>query len=373
MRAVTPAFLDTLRGSHRVYYRATVCDTFQTGVAPTGTDIPVMGGTFTVDGNADLRSSLTLVTDGTRMWPRFASDLFAPYGNEVFIEIGILHAYIEYVGLGYLRIQAPSQDDVPDGPITLTCEDRMAAIKQARLLAPRSFTAGTTLGSIVTSLVTEVYPSAVIEWDDNTDTTTLARMVIVEEDRFGFIDDLVKARGKIWYFDYRGVLVIKDLPDESSPVYEINSGYRGVLVTMSRFLTREGVYNAVVALGEGGDTETPAYGVSLDNTPSSPTYFYGRFGQVPRFYSSPFIATNPQAITASATLLRRQLGLPYVIDFGAVPNPALEPFDPVLVRYSDRDAPETHVLEQITLQLTEQAPMTATTKEKRLTLIGTVS
>lgn len=373
-RPVSNAFLAALTGSHQLSFRATVLDTFQTGVSPTGgVDVPVLGGSVTHDGSAALRSSLDLTTTGFRQWPRRVTDSYAPYGNEIYIEVGVRHREVEWVGLGYHRIREPDQQTVPDGPIRLECDDRMAAIVDARLLAPRQFTAGTTLGAVVSALVTEVYPSAVIEWDDATDTVALARKIVAEEDRYQFLKDLVESHSKIFYFDHRGVLTIRSLPDPTMPVYDIRHGRGGVLVSASRRLTRDGVYNAVVATGEGGDTTTPVRGTATDNNPDSPTYYLGRFGKVPRFFSSPLLATNAQAAAAAATLLRRQLGLPYVVKFGAVTNAALEPYDPVTVHYGPNDAPETHVLERLTIPLAEGTPMTADTKQQAVTLIGSVT
>jgi hypothetical protein len=110
--------------------------------------------------------------------------------------------------------------------------------------------------------------------------------------------------------------------------------------------------------------------LAVDSNPDSPTYWSGPFGKVPRFYSSPFITTTVQAQSAAASILRQSLGLPYSVDFSLVPNPALEPLDPVLVRYSNRDAAETHVIEQLTVPLVASAAMTATTREQTLIAIG---
>jgi hypothetical protein len=246
----------------------------------------------------------------------------------------------------------------------------MAGIIDGRLLAPTQFEAGTTLGFVFDTLVHEVYPDAVIEWDDATDTTTLARSAITTEDRFAFLDELVKAQGKIWYWDHRGALVIKNIPDPDAPAVEVGAGAGGVLLELSRKLSREGVYNAVVATGEGADTATPARGVAVDSNPSSPTYIHGRFGPVPRFYTSSFLASDDQAFNAASALLRRNLGLPYSVDFSAVPNPALEPWDAVKVRPDYNGGPETHVIESLTIPLTQDAPLTVTTREQTLVLIG---
>lgn len=376
MRPVSAAWEPTIRGSHRMLVRATVCETFQTGVSPTGTEIPILAGSVTVDGTQAIRSTLDLTTagtfdDGRRAWPKSGDQLLlAPYGNEIFVERGLFYSddLVEYCPLGYFRIQTPDQDDSPDGPIRVVAQDRMAGIVEARLLQPVQFMAGTTLGVVVNTLITAIYPDAVIEWDDATNLLTLDRTVITEQDRYGFIDDLITSRGKVWYWDHRGVLTIKDLPDATTPVYTVDNGRDGVEVSVTRHITRDGVYNAVVATGEAGDTQTPVLGIALNLDPDSPTYYNGRFGKVPQFYSSPLLTTDGQALAAATTLLRKKLGLPYSVKFGTVANPALEPYDPIRVR--QRDGAEMHVLQSLTIPLVEDTPMTAQTKEQTVVLIG---
>lgn len=375
MRPVSDAFLTTLRGSHGAPARARICTTYQTGTDPDGTDIDITTGTVRLDGTADIRGVADVTVDGTGLWPDRADDLLAPYGNEIFIERGVAlgGGSVEWVSLGYFRIQAPAQDRPENGPIRIEARDRMAGLIDGRLMAPVQYTAADTYGDVVTELVTEVYPGSTITWDDTTNTQPLGRALIAEEDRHGFLDGLVTGLGKIWYWDHRGILVITDPPDPGTPVWDVNAGTGGVLISASRQLTRERVYNAVVALGEALDGTQPARGVAIDNNPDSPTYFYGRFGPVPRFYSSPFLTTDVQAQSAATSLLRQQLGLPYNADLTAVPNPALEPWDPITVRYSASGAAETHVLETLTIPLTAEAPMTAATREQTVVLIGTAS
>lgn len=374
MRPVSEAFLRSVKASHPMVARARVCPTYQTGTNPPGTFIPILGGDVRLDANAQIRSTLDITTDGHKMWPETAGALLAPYGNEIYVERGIQYSdgLAEYVGLGYHRIQTPEQDDPPDGPIRLECRDRMAGIVDARLLEPVQFLAGSTLGGIVATLVREVYPLAVIEWDDNSDTAMITRPVIAEDDRYEFLDRLIAARSKIWYWDHRGVLVIKSVPDPLTPVFEVHAGTGGVLVSVNRRLTREGVYNAVVALGEATDTAAPVRGVAIDNKATSPTYFYGRFGPVPRFFTSSFLTTDIQAFNAAEAILRRQLGLPYAIDFRAVANPALEPWDAVSVRAARSEGRRTHVLQTVTIPLVPKTPMSAATREQSVVLVGSL-
>lgn len=367
---MSSAFLAAIRGSHAVAVQARVCTTWQEGTDPDGTEIPVLDGEVELDGTAEIRSTVDLTTDGTGMWPRRAADLLAPYGNEVFIRRGVAltGGSVEWVSLGYHRINTPEQNEPVDGPIRIEAVDRMAGIVDARLLRPVQFPASTTYGGIVEQLVTEVYPDATIDWDDAAESDTLARAVIVEEDRYGFLHETVTALGKIWYWDHRGRLQIKSPPDPADPVFTVNSGAGGVLVSLARKLTREGVYNVVVASGEGGDTLAPVRAVRADVNPQSPTYVFGRFGPVPRFFTSPLITTKPQAQAAATAMLRQQLGLPYEIDFEMVPNVALEPADPV--RIETRDGAETHILQRLRIPLVAEQPMAGTTREQTVVLIG---
>jgi len=370
VRPVSDRFLAALRGSHKACFQALVVAAGQTGTSPTGTEVPILGGDVQVDAKAAIRSTLVLSTDGDGTFPGSASDDFAPFGNEVFVRRGIEFGggSVEWVSLGYFRINSVEQDDAPDGPLRVAGQDRMSGLIEARLLAPVQFAATDSYGTVVDTLVTEVFPWATVEWDDATDTDLLARALIAEEDRWGFLDELVTGKGKIWYWDHRGILVIKDAPDPEDVVWQCNAGAGGVMTSLSRDLSREGVYNAVVATGEALDTTAPPRAVAVDDNPDSPTYWEGDFGKVPRFYTSPFITTDGQALTAATAILRQNLGLPYNVQFGQVPNPALEPHDPIAV--NSGVGAELHVIERLTIPLDVDTEQVGTTRQQTLVVIG---
>lgn len=377
MRGVSDRFLETLRGSHKMVARARVCTTFQTGNNPTGTEITISGGDVKCSASNMIRSTLELVTK--QAWPRHASDLLTPFGQEIYVERGIAYGngQREFVGLGYFRINTPEQDEVPEGEVTVSCADRMAGIVDARFLQPRSFPANMTRGLLVQTLITEVYPAATIEWDSTVVRDgVVGRTVFAEEDRAQCLTDFVTSLGKVGFWDHRGVFVVRTPPSiTGSPAWEINAGENGVMVRMSRGLTRERTYNAYVVTGEAGDTTPPARGIVLNMDSTSPTYYYGPFGPVPAFYSSPFITSNGQALTAGAALLRKQLGIPYQVNLGLIVNPALEPYDVIAVSYprSARNRSlrtETHVIDELTIPLVHSQAMTLQTREQQTELIG---
>lgn len=379
MRPVSDKFLETLTGSHLAVFRARVTDQFLIGTNPTGAEeLPILGGDVTYSAGAEIRSTLSLTTSAS--WPVKATDALAPYGQQIYVERGIAYGngQREWVGLGWFRIDTIEQEDTPDGPILISGSDRSAGLRDGRFLAPKQYASTLTNGDVVNDLIWGVYFFAgIIEWDD-TDVRddTINRTIIVEEDRLEALRDLLTSLGKIGYWDHRGIFVIKTPPDVTgAPQWEISAGANGVLVQMSRALTREGVYNAVVATGEAGDTTPPARGVATDNNPESPTYFSGSFGPVPRFYSSPFITTNAQAKNAAESLLKRNLGLPYQVNLGSITNAALEPYDVLDVRYPKASRSRTlrgerHVIDEATIPLVANESGTLATRQQQQVLIG---
>jgi hypothetical protein len=377
MRDVSDRFLETLRGSHLAVSRARVCAPGQSGTDPDGTEILIIDGDVKSTATGMIRSTLSLTT--SESWPRLAGDLLAPYGNEIYVERGIAYGngQREFVGLGYFRIDTPEQEEAPDGEVTIAGSDRMAGIVDARFLAPRQFAASLTRGDLVETLITEVYPAATISWDDTgVRDGTVGRSVITEDDRAGTLKEFITSLGKVGYWRYDGVFRVETPPDVTgAPSWTIDAGRNGVMVQMSRSLTREGVYNAVVATGEAGDTTAPARAVAVNDDPTSPTWYSGPFGPVPRFYSSPFLTTDAQALSAAQSILRQQLGIPYQIDLATIVNPALEPYDVVQVRYPKESRSrtmrkETHVLDEVTIPLVPTLPGALKTRVQTNEIIG---
>lgn len=365
MRAVSSRFLDTIRYPHKVVVRARLVETYQTGTDPVGVEIPIIDGDIRYDATADVRATLDMTTDGTG-WSTSPKTPLTPYGNEIYVERGVEYAdgTREWVGQGYYRIYSVEQDSAPDGPLRIAGRDRMSGIIDARLTAPVSFGPNHTIRQVFERLVREVYPEAEIIYGFDPDGIALGRAQVAEEDRYGFLLEVTRSLGMVMYWDHTGALRVERAPDPANPVWTVNAGSGGVLVSMSRALDRDGAYNAMVVTGEAPDGNNPVRAVAYNLNPASPTYWHGRFGKVPRFYSSPFITTAAQARTVATEMLRRVLGTPYSVDFTAVPNPALEPLDPVRVVYSDDHPAEVHVIEQMTLPLTPGGALTATTREK---------
>ncbi|NBH01932.1 DUF5047 domain-containing protein [Amycolatopsis sp. SID8362] len=376
MRPTTDSFLTGLRGSHTLASRCTLVAPGQTGTSPNGITIPgvsdlgrlpILTGDVTTDMTADVQSTLDLTT--RYPWPSKPSDPGTPYGQEIYVERGIEYGTgtQELVGLGYYRIDKVEQQSVPDGAIRITASDRMAMVRDARNTAPVQFGSGASVGSVIDYVVGQAVPGLVTVYDFDAYSTLLGADHVLDEDRLGFVQDLLAAYGKYGYFDYAGRFQVKSIPDltKASPVWEINSGTRGVLVSMQRTISRDAVYNIVVARGEPVGELPPVQAVVSDDDPNSPTWVGGPFGLVPTVYSSAFMTTAGQCQQAAAAKLAKVIGLPYAVSLGSVPNPALEGWDVVTVSYPGNS--EVHVIDRITYGLAPGDSMGIDTRKQYLT------
>src|SRR5690554_377087 len=358
-------------GSHRMVVEAYVLREFASGDNPGGEPIPILGGQVVMDGTADVQRTLNLVTGGVD-FPRRIGDLLLPDGTEVFVRRGVdIGSDVLWAPLGYYRIEEPDQDDAPDGPIVIRAFDRMQGIITSPLLSPRQFGSSTTFGEVFSSLVSDVYPTAVIAWDDDTEHEPIGRTLIVERSRYEPLRTLAESRGKILYWDGRGILRVETAPDPSEPLWEVRAGRDGVLSRARRRITRTDVVNAVVVRSQASRDLGPARAVAIDDGPLSITRFGGRFGAVPAHITVPVETTVEQARQAARDTLLRRAGLPFQVEVEAVVNPALKPFDPfrVTLRNGER---ERHVAERITLPLTAQGVMRIASREQRGSLVRVV-
>lgn len=362
-------FAPFVTGSHTARFRAIAVNGFQDGVTPTGVDLKLIDGEVELDATADIRGSGSVTL--AEPWPTVRNLSLGPYGSELFLARGIDlgGAGVLWAPLGYFRVRETEQGDAAKGPLDLTLEDRMSTIIDSRFIAPRQWPQGTSVGAIVDEIVLEIFPEATIVFDDDSDLSELGRSLIAEESRYEVLLTLATGLGKVVYWDGQGRLVFETIPDEDVPIWYVNAGPKGVMVESKRSLSRDTVYNAVVVLGEGTDEIAPVRAVAVDAQESSPTFFGGPFGRVPRFYSSPFITTQSQAEGAAVNLLRQSLGAPYDVGVSAVPNPALKPYDVIRVVYNDGTR-ELHVVEKVTIPLSVDAALNISTRQSTIVHVG---
>jgi hypothetical protein len=192
-----------------------------------------------------------------------------------------------------------------------------------------------------------------------------------QQDRYGFLNNILLSRGKIMYWDYQGHLAVKTQPlDSPAPVWDVTAGPGGVIVSGERRINRDGVYNMVVVTSDGADTTAAPLAIAYDANPDSPTYWQGPFGQVPQFYSDPSVTTQGQAAAAASVMLAKSVQLPFQVTFTAVPNPAAETYDVVRVSYGSGAPDELHIIDTLTIPLNASDPLSGTAHDPAKLMIG---
>ena len=228
-------------------------------------------------------------------------------------------------------------------------------IQDTRFLVPRTIGLGgskasQTTRATVETLVQEAVPGTEFVWDPALTivNTSIGTKVTEERDRWGLLDgrqaSIAKSLAAEMWFDAQGRFTVGVVPSISgTPVWDVDSGVDGVLVEDAKVLTRDRVFNVVVASGESTDgTTPPPYAIVWDTNPASPTYagpdpsrlpsLAGPFGVVPRFYSSPFLQTKAQCVSTARAILRNSLGIQKTVSFTSVSNPGLVAGDLIRVR-----------------------------------------
>lgn len=358
MQAVSDQFLAALRTSHGL-------TTEVTAYPPSGDPVvlEIEDGTVTIDRTADQRRRLDLTLSNALVYPDEPSDPVNVYGTELVVKRGVRLAggARELVQLGVFRIQDAART-IPDGGVTITAWDRSMQVADQRFLAPHRVDAKLAT-DLIQDFITGVYPSAVFHIT-TADTTTIPKHV-VDRDRWPEVQRVAQVIGCEVFADENGEWVIQDTPDPKTavPVWMVDVGPGGVLVSATDSVTREGAPSVVVALGEGATAAAPVqsaspHGWNLDAT--SPTYALGAYGIVPFYYSAPHIRTTAQANRVADAQLADHLGVSRTIDFNAIPNPALDAGDAVQVNREGRS--ELHIIDTLTIPLSASGDMTGSTR-----------
>jgi hypothetical protein len=356
----SPRLIEAVKKSHTLAVKAEV---LQGGEVVT--ELPITGGSVTFDSKASVRATcdLTLADDGSLGWiPNAPTDPLAPYGNEVRVWRGVHFGEDdeELVSLGIFRIDEIEATD--KGELRLTGSDRAAAVSDAKFEAPYSVIRGTLFTDAIRNVVTDAIGPVQTSFIETT-ITTPALVAEEGEDRWEFVSGLAQALKAELYFDSDGVLVLAPVPEPTDdPMAELVEGEGGVLLEASKRWSRTDAFNKVIVSGENTDINPPVRAEAWDNNPLSPTYYFGSFGKVPRFWSNQFVTTQPQAQAAAEGILLAELGITQQVDFGSVVDPTLRASDVVLIRRAQIGVSGAHVIDSLTIPLDAESSMTGQTR-----------
>lgn len=333
-------------------------------------NVGIVSGSVTLDRTAAIRGRLQASFYEPLKVPGSAVDSLSPQGYELSIRQGFAYGrgvQPELVGLGVFPIQTSGLDD--ELVTTIAGMDRAQTVTDARLEEDYVVAGGALYTDAIRALILAGVPWIEFAFPSIAFTTPAAGLVFpAQEDRWKAAQGMAKSIGCELYFDGDGRCCL--LPEPSitavDTVWTIAEGSNGALERLTIDRDREGVYNRVVAWSNNSGNPTVYRGVATDLNPASPTYYHGPFGRKPRFYVSEFIGSDAQAASAAAGILNANLGLLAGLSLEALPNPALEPGDAVLVDRSDMGVVnEVHLLDIVTIGLGATGTMTAESRARQ--------
>lgn len=358
MLAVSTTFLAALRESHTA---VVTLDAYYDGL-PLYTDLPITGGTVTVNGGTGVRRTLDVTIADVGLW-----DSLDVIGIELRPKRGIRFpdGTVELVDLGAFSLDSTSMSMAPGGGIQVrSAPDAWVRVQRRQFESPHASVRTNRITAEIQRLVaaaTDVGTPVVTATD-----TTLVGPLVWDRDRAAAATDLADSIGAEAYFDTTRNLVIRNAPLLSqAPVWTVDASLSGVMLGGDLSRDRARTYNVVVASMSAVDGRTPfAPQTAADTDPTSRTYVNGPFGRVPFFYSSPTLRNTGQALAAAKAMLNRVKAVNAQFQLDAVVNPALDRGDVITV-LTPTGITERHLVDALTIPLEVGGVQRITTRSSR--------
>jgi len=376
VRPVTALFLDSLQSTHTFAARLQIVS--QTTPYAVGATFPLIGGSVTLDRNADMYATLN---DATIIapWPignntpasrvdGSATEIDVD-GVQVRVQRGIRYAnqQTEYVTLGVFVVTSITQDGLRTTPVLkISGEDRSTLIRSAGRPTPTQWLYDeSSHHDLISSILNMGHASLTYVADYDT-SAMLADDLILEEgnDPWSFLQETMRGIGKLAWFDADGMCQITDvIPNNMTvPSWTVKTGHNGAKIKSSRTLTRSNQYNAVLVTGERSSEIPPSLGFAYDAATYGDAY-----GRRLKTIQSNLITTDDEAKNVAQAELALCLGVPSELTIDTVPNPAIEPLDIIEVIHED-GVIETHIVDSAIIPLDVTTAVTLATRETSSTL-----
>lgn len=367
MYARSAAFDAAVKKSHLAIFK---CEIYDNGILQRTLDIGE-GNVRVEDAAVRRRFDARLVDPDGTLTPDDASDLLAPFGNEIKIYRGIRFdsGTEEYLSLGVFGLDDIKIDDSGE-TLGLTIEgyDRAHKVQKAKFVTEYVVASGTNYATAIQDLILSRFPAAQFNFISTTRTTP--KLVFeAGSDPWEAARKMAGNIGCDLFFDTSGICKLVAIvdPTTASVDWRYAEGAEAMFLYINKRMTNEGVYNHVIVTGESTEnTSGPVRAEAKDDNPASPTYYLGDFGDVVYFQASEFITTQSQAQDVANARLQKVLGASEEVRILNVPHPAHEIDDVIEIVRAKSKIDARYVIDGLTIPLVEQRGMDISTRKRKV-------
>lgn len=354
--------------------------------------LPVLGGSWTEDQTASVRSSaqFTLGAENPEDVvpsnnPLDTSGLW-PTGNEIQLRCGVKYrdGSKELLDIGRFRISKPKAAMSVDGGIQVTVDayDRSRSMSRSKFVRPYGIFPGKDYATAIADLVQSRVPWIPREsyefmrtdgYGGNPKYTSPGAIFVMEDDPVDKVMEMAASFGAEFFFNERGAPVLQPIPQlGDQAVWAYRADETSLLTELSRELDDELAYNGLIVTGINSESVVVARAEKWDTDPLSPTYYDPAFpdrtiyGAVPSFMTSEFITSQAQAVAAAYGNFPRVTGVIEAIDFTSVPHFAHQAGDVIRAEVEKLGVEGHFILESFTCGITHADTLAATTRRRQL-------
>lgn len=341
--------------------------------------LKAIDGEVSVDRSAAVRRHLTVrcIDHTGNLTPRATGEILTPYGTELRAYRGIKWQNNdgtwsqEICQLGVFRLAGASVSDGVNGAseISLDAFDRSWVVARDKFTVPYTIAAGTNILTAIKEIIKRTFPDAEYDAISTTLVTSAPLLFDANADPWAAVVQLARSMGCEIYFNVEGRIVIApphDINALPAPDFTYIEGDKNSMLDLSRVYSAENVFNGVIVTGESpGDEKPPVRGEAWDMVPSSPTYRFGDYGEVPAFITDNAAKTAEECEKIAKAQLALILGASAQISITAVVNPSYEAGDTVAVKRRRSGVDGLYIVDAFNVPLSSSATQRLAMRERR--------
>lgn len=270
---------------------------------------------------------------------------------------------------GHIRMQVSGYPDIPlmsgrifshttydNGAVSMSLLGPGEDVLACALEEPWSAVPKSGIPSVMAAMIRQVDENFTVDITQSLDAPVPD--LTFEEDRGYALDQMAQGINCIWQETRTGGFIIYAnpylFPDAQVPVLTltdevIDSSPKPVILSGSRTVSRDSVYNSVTVVVERTDGTTPKRITARDIDPNSTTFYGGLFGKRSRVIRAQTAEDIQSAYAVASRALRQSIALTRTWTVDSTYGYLLDPGDVVLLHWKGENA--ACVVEAVTYQL----------------------